>query len=253
VSLGDLKKRVRVTVQRAASLFVPPRPVLTTHELLSAPQARSVIDQFHTLWYSAEAASTVRWMGQPILKNPLDLWMYQDIIVERKPDVIIETGTHRGGSALFFSSIAQIAGLSTTIITIDINPKIEYDTLQHGITSVVGISTTDATVDRVHALLADTETKIGRAPRTMIVLDSDHSEENVREELRLYAPLVSGGQFLVVEDTNVNGHPVNAEHGPGPREAVDAFLAQHPEFERDENCERFLLTFNPHGWLHRRP
>jgi cephalosporin hydroxylase len=86
----------------------------------------------------------------------------------------------------------------------------------------------------------------------MVTLDSDHSEENVSRELQLYAPMVTQGSYLVVEDTNVNGHPASSEHGPGPWEAVQAFLAANPDFEPDLNCQRHLLTFFPNGWLRRR-
>jgi cephalosporin hydroxylase len=67
--------------------------------------------------------------------------------------------------------------------------------------------------------------------------------------LELYAPLVTSGSFLIVEDTNVNGHPVLDSWGPGPWEAVEDFLAGHPEFVREESCEKFLLTYNPGGYL----
>jgi cephalosporin hydroxylase len=42
------------------------------------------------------------------------------------------------------------------------------------------------------------------------------------------------------------------EFGPGPMEALDEFLAEHAEFEIDRRCERYLLTFNPRGYLRRR-
>jgi cephalosporin hydroxylase len=63
---------------------------------------------------------------------------------------------------------------------------------------------------------------------------------------------VSPDSYLVVEDTNVNGHPVFAEHGPGPMEAVDEFLAETDEFEIDLAREKFFLTFNPCGFLRKK-
>jgi cephalosporin hydroxylase len=73
----------------------------------------------------------------------------------------------------------------------------------------------------------------------------------VSGELRSYSGLVSVGCYLVVEDTNLNGHPVLPDHGPGPMEAVEAFLRAAPEFEVDGSRERFMLTLNPGGFLKR--
>jgi cephalosporin hydroxylase len=114
------------------------------------------------------------------------------------------------------------------------------------ITYLIGSSVDGAVVDRVSAAIKPDQS-------VMVVLDSDHGEEHVAAELRAYAPLVSEGQYLIVEDTNVNGHPVFPEHGPGPMEAVQAFL-QEPigqDFEVDHSCERFFLTMNPGGFLKR--
>ena len=82
-----------------------------------------------------------------------------------------------------------------------------------------------------------------------MILDSDHSRDHVLDELRLYSRFVTPGGYLVVEDTNVNGHPVFPEHGPGPMEAVEEFLAESDEFEIDLAREKFFLTFNPRGFL----
>jgi len=85
----------------------------------------------------------------------------------------------------------------------------------------------------------------------MVILDSDHSAAHVGAELDAYRGLVSPGCYLIVEDTNVNGHPVVPDHGPGPMEAADAFLAGAPEFVADRERERFMLTLNPRGYLRR--
>ncbi len=87
----------------------------------------------------------------------------------------------------------------------------------------------------------------------MVVLDSDHREAHVSQELRAYADLVSPGCYLIVEDTNVNGHPVFPDHGPGPFEAVEKFLAGRHDFKVDRGLHKYLMTWQPNGYLLRLP
>lgn len=250
MSARDRLLSLKVAVQRVRAALAPPgAPAVRIDDLLQHPSAKSVVDQFHVLWYSSEAPGAVAWQGHPILKSPLDLWMYQQLITTSRPDVIIETGTHRGGSALFFAQMAELCRHPMDVITIDFNPKLDYDPNQHRITSIRGISTADATVVQVHRKLA--ELSSARKLSVMVVLDSDHSKANVLAELRLYAGFVTPGQWLVVEDTNVNGHPVLPDHGEGPYEAVSEFLQSTSDFAVDASCERFLFTQNPRGWLRR--
>jgi cephalosporin hydroxylase len=84
-----------------------------------------------------------------------------------------------------------------------------------------------------------------------VLLDSDHAEAHVRQELEAYHPLVTAGSYLVVEDTNLNGHPVEPEHGPGPWEAMQAFLSAHTQFAHDTEMDKFLVSFNPKSFLKR--
>jgi cephalosporin hydroxylase len=88
--------------------------------------------------------------------------------------------------------------------------------------------------------------------RTMVILDSDHSRDHVLGELRLHAPLVSPGCYLICEDTNINGHPVFEDFGPGPYEALQEYLAESPgKWTVDASRERLLVTFNPGGYVRR--
>ena len=85
--------------------------------------------------------------------------------------------------------------------------------------------------------------------KAMVILDSDHSFEHVSVELEHYSAFVSDDSYLVVEDTNLSGHPVHPEEARGPLEAVTQFLDRHPEFAPDRSQEKCLLTFNPGGYL----
>jgi cephalosporin hydroxylase len=90
---------------------------------------------------------------------------------------------------------------------------------------------------------------IGKEETVMVVLDSDHHAEHVLNELRIYGPMVTVGNYLIAEDTNVNGHPVRPDFGPGPWEAVQTFLEENNSFAVDTKREKLLLTFNPGGYL----
>lgn len=65
----------------------------------------------------------------------------------------------------------------------------------------------------------------------MVVLDPDHRYEHVLDELHTYCGLVSSGCYLIVEDANLNGHPIVPEFGPGPAEALGVFLAESDDLQ----------------------
>jgi cephalosporin hydroxylase len=69
--------------------------------------------------------------------------------------------------------------------------------------------------------------------------------------MEIYSKLVPVGSYLVVQDTNINGHPVWPQSGPGPMEAVQEFLKTHDDFVVDHSREKFLVTFYPGGCLKR--
>lgn len=43
---------------------------------------------------------TASFLGVQRMQNPADMWMMQEMITQVRPDLIIETGTAHGGSAL---------------------------------------------------------------------------------------------------------------------------------------------------------
>lgn len=204
---------------------------------------RRIINRFHKYYFNNKVwLHNTTWAGVNVLKNPFDLWVYQEIIFRQKPDLIIETGTFNGGSALYLAHLCDLCNHGK-VISIDINhkpdfpkhPRIEY---------LTGESTSSSIIQKV-------QEKVLGGMKVMVILDSDHSYENVRKEIAAYAPLVSKGCYLIVEDTNVNGYPVMPGFGKGPREAVWEFMKNNNTFEVDLSCEKFLMSFNHEGYLKR--
>jgi cephalosporin hydroxylase len=202
---------------------------------------RAAVSRAHDVFYESDAWTKALWLGNQALKNPLDLWVYQELVVETRPDVIVETGTWRGGSALYLASICDLLGAGE-VVSVDIEPMRE-DYPQHPrITYLAGRSSTDPDL-----LTEMAERTRGR--RTLIVLDSDHSQRHVEAELDAYAPMVPVGCYLVAEDSNIGR--IRKDLMPGPFEAVEAFLTRTGDFEIDRSREKFLITFNPDGFLRR--
>ncbi len=246
--LGRLRRSV---VRRVRAFLRPPaplrvgryRPPLPNRPL--TPDEAAATDAFHRAYYGAwldrQGSMDLHWFGHRTMKSPMDLWAYQEIVVETKPEVIVECGTAYGGSSYFLASLFDLLDRGE-IVTIDIEARPGQPTHPR-ITRIIGSSTDPAVV-------AEVRRRVG-GRRTMVILDSDHHQAHVGAELEAYRAIVSVGCYLVVEDTNVNGHPVVPDHGPGPFEAVEAFLPGAPEYAVDRERERFMLTVSPGGFLRR--
>ncbi|MGH2614216.1 MAG: CmcI family methyltransferase [Thermomicrobiales bacterium] len=205
----------------------------------------SLIDRFHALYYDnrVQTWGETYWLGHHVLKCPLDLWIYQEILHEVRPELIFETGTYRGGSALFLASICDLLGRGE-VVTID-SARQKGRPRHRRIAYLTGSSTSRKILRQIRRRAK------GKSP-ILVILDSGHGKDHVLAELNAYAPFVTPGSYLIVEDTNLNGHPVEADHGPGPAEAVAVFLAENDAFVQDDSREKFLLTFNPGGYLRKR-
>ena len=216
----------------------------TSDEFDSERIARLVRD-FQKLYFDAYVLgrtwSETHWMGFPLFKCPLDVWVYQELIAEQRPDWIVETGTCAGGSALFFAHMCDLVG-NGRILTVDLQPYSDPQPEHDRITYLLGSSTSDEVLSQVRETIGDERT-------VLVVLDSDHRCDHVYEEMHAYADMVSVGSYLIVEDSNLNGHPTKPTFGPGPMEAIDRFLPEDGRFRIDYEREKFLVTWNPRGYL----
>lgn len=200
----------------------------------------TLIRDFNNLYWQAHVQTwgNTKWRKVQVWKPATDLWIYQELIAEIKPDLIIETGTAFGGSALYMRDILDKEYPEGKIISIDIS----YEVLDEkakvpGIEFYLGGSTEKETLTHVKAHIAAYDCK-----RVMVILDSDHSEAHVSKELDLYSPLVTVGSILVIEDTNNHLGAQAAAHNWGLRQKG---------FKKNLMCEKFMLTFNRDGYWER--
>lgn len=181
------------------------------------------------------------YFGVQIQKNPLDLFLYQEILYKLKPDFIIEIGSLYGGSALYFSHILDLLGHGE-VISIDISHSHIYQQVKEKTNITLIESDAKLCFDKVKTIVKD--------KKCFVIEDSSHEYENTLQILIIYSALVSIGSYFIVEDT-VCHHGLEAGPFPGPYEAVQEFLKLNDSFEIDFEMHKFVLTFNPNGFLKR--
>lgn len=205
---------------------------------------QEVVDKFHQMWVDSHCPWNVTWRGRQLVKNPLDLWMYQELIFRLAPSTIIETGTFLGGSALFMADLLELQGVGR-VISVDLDPREQPE--HYRVHYIKGDSVSPSVIAKVQQLIDGTQ--------VMVVLDSDHSAEHVYKEMCLYSTFVPVGSYMIVEDSNVGGNPIHTARGVeqigDPMTAIKRFLAERDDFVVDEECERYLISQNPSGYLRR--
>jgi cephalosporin hydroxylase len=195
------------------------------------------------------------WLGIPIIQLPEDILVMQELIWKVKPDLIIETGTAHGGTAVLYASMLELLGKGQ-VISIDIEIRkynrlaIQAHSMSKHITLIEGSSVDEAVVTKVQKM-------IRREDKVLVALDSNHNRAHVRRELEEYAPLVTPESYIVVFD-GVLEILFDAPSGrsewatDNPAAAIRDFLAEHPEFEADPYYNRLTVTYCPSGFLRRK-
>jgi len=204
---------------------------------------------YHLWYYQSRVWEQTTWMGVHTLKSPMDMWNYQEILVSLQPSIIIEFGTNQGGSALFFSSVMQQIGRRYVIVSVDI--------------AASGISERTKSDPNIRLLTMSSSSPEARKfiqdlrhnfpGPAFAILDSDHSKEHVLAEMVSLRDILVTGDYVIVEDSNINGHPVLSSFGPGPYEAVQEYFRMYPrDYEHDfEREQKFGFSFAPNGFLRR--
>lgn len=203
---------------------------------LTPAEEGEALRQFMRVWAKYKPVFASTFLGVRTMQNPLDAWVVQEVISEVRPDVFVECGTAFGGSALLWAMILENVVPDAEVITIDIEDRREPAARTHRLADrvrfLLGSSTDPAIVEEVRRQV--------EGKRVMVLLDSLHTKEHIAAELAAYAPMVSVGSYIVVQDSWFGGAV-----------AVDEYVAAHPDYEIDRTRERFRLTNSIRGYVKR--
>jgi cephalosporin hydroxylase len=205
------------------------------------------------------------WLGRPIIQYPQDIVQFQEIVWQTKPDLIIETGIAHGGSLILSASMlamldvtqGDLGGGGRKVLGIDIDIRmhnreaVEAHPLAEKIKMIEGSSIDPVVADQVKDYAKNFNS-------IMVCLDSNHTHEHVLNELKIYASLVSIGNYCIVWDTVIedspsmyfSDRPWNKEYNP--KTAVGEFFKENDNFIIDKNIQnKLLITAAPDGYLRR--
>ena len=215
-------------------------------QILYRPTAAAA-EEYHKWYYGSLVWTKTTWAGIKCWKSVSDMWNYQEILSDLKPSLVIEFGTRYGGSAVFFASVMRLVGQPFKVFTVDISFNVLDPAARRDpdILFVESSSTVPAIAEQIQQLKSEYPGKI------FAILDSDHSMNHVLAEMKLLRPLLSSGDYLLVEDTNINGHPVLPGFGDGPYEAIQAYEREFPnDYTHDVAREnKFGFTYATNGFL----
>jgi len=200
------------------------------------------IGAIEAVWGSATWREAT-WLGRPVARYPADLHVYQQLIAEQRPDVVVVVGDDEAlaGRASFVASVLDGLG-DGRVVAVGVHAAAAP---AHPRLTAVALPG-----DAPEAGARVTELVGGGSALVLLGLGANTRLLAAFESL---APLVPVDGYVVIENTVVNGRPVASSFGPGPHEAVVTLLASHPDFVSDPTRERYTLTFNRGGYLKRLP
>jgi cephalosporin hydroxylase len=190
----------------------------------------------------ARGHHNMHYRGVRCVKCPLDYVLYQMLITELHPDLIIEIGTHQGGSALYLADLLQLLG-GGEVHTIDIEDRLDSRVRENKNIRVFGAGWEAYDLNCAAGF-----------KKVLVIEDSAHTYSNTLRVMNHFAPLVTPGSYMIVEDGIVDALGLSEQFGGGPVRAIQEFLGAHPGFEPDLRWSDFFgknATFNPIGYLRR--
>lgn len=185
--------------------------------------------------------------GLQMIKNPLDLTVYEEILWRIKPTVIIEIGSKQGGFTLWLKDHAQIMKLNAKIISIDLttNARQNLDVMKdigNNLICLVGNCNSPE-------ILSELKRYILKNDIVLAIEDSSHTFDNTLRVLENYKEIVTVGSYLIVEDGICD--VLNIRPVPGPMKAIEKWILNNPNYVIERGWEKYIVTYNPKGYLKR--
>lgn len=185
----------------------------------------------------------VTYKGVTATRCPFDYVIYQMIIGEIRPDLIIEIGSYAGGGAMYLADLLKIYDIDGRVHAIDIN-----DRALKNIGEYPGITFFTQGVENYDPVQTQGFRKI------LVIEDAAHTYACTKMAMDKFADIVSVGSYLIIEDGIVNALGMEKDFSGGPLKAIREFLPAHPQYIPDRKwCDMFgkNATFNVNGYLKR--
>lgn len=199
---------------------------------------KGIVDGHHKMMYR----------GIKAIKCPFDYVIYQMIINEIKPDLIIEIGTAYGGSSLYLADILLQIG-DGVLHTIDISE--EY--LNSNTEDLRNLIIDHPRIQRFLGGYQNYDLNSASSfSKIMLIEDGSHNYLDVLNVMNKFNCLVTEDSFMIIEDGCVNWLDREGEFDGGPLRAISEFSPKNPQFQIDRKwCDfyGYNVTFNPNGYL----
>ena len=183
----------------------------------------------------------IKYRGVKNLKCPFDYVMYQMIINQIKPDLIIEIGTFMGGNALYMADLLETIQ-NGEVHTIDIQNYVESDLINN-----------HPRIKRFLGGYENYDLSITEGfQKIMVIDDGSHQYLDVLRAFEKFNKVVSTNSYYVIEDGILTELGYGESHHGGPLKAIEEIINNNNEYKIDRSwCDFFgqNATFNPNGYL----
>jgi cephalosporin hydroxylase len=198
-----------------------------------------------SLYHQRNIHFKYQYHGIDMQKHPCDMMVYMELIGKVKPDIIIEIGAAGGGTALWLAHQLDVLGKGK-LLSIDINHG-GFKAEHKRIIKITGDSTKIETANNVIKHIKP-ENKV------LLIHDGSHKKEDIKKDFNLYSQFVTVGSYFIIEDGSMDVFNWKDHRTSGHDCGLIAGIEinnENPGWVIDKECEKYIITNNPCGYLRR--